>query len=82
MGYNLRNIVFCPLCFYDIEEDFGYLEWKNWNYCPECGSKLVNVPIENRPEEYEIYKKLGFDVKNKEYRKKMYEATKNSNWLE
>jgi len=52
MGHNFRTIVFCPnLCYLDVEEDVGYLEWKHWEFCPNCGSKLVHVPIENRPEE-------------------------------
>lgn len=58
MGYNFRTLVFCPRCFFDVEEEFGFLEWKHWKYCPECGSKLVQVPIENRPEEYKHMKKL------------------------
>ena len=54
--YNYRTIVFCPKCFYDIEEDFGFMEWKRWKYCPECGSELVNVPIKYRLKEFEEMK--------------------------
>jgi hypothetical protein len=57
MGFNYRTIVFCPnLCYLDVEEDVGYLEWKHWEFCPNCGSELVHVPIENRPEEWEAWK--------------------------
>lgn len=55
--HNFRAFVFCPRCFYDVEEGEGYLEWKYWKFCPYCGSELVNVPVENRQEEFNEYKK-------------------------
>jgi len=79
---NLSTIVFCPRCFIDVEEDIGYLEWKHWKFCPDCGSELVQVPIEYRPEELKIYKERGLDITHLEYRVRMYEATKNPKWLE
>jgi len=46
---NYSTISYCPRCLYDVEEDEGYLEWNHWEYCPYCGTKLVYVPLEDRP---------------------------------
>jgi len=33
---------YCPKCEYYVDDQEGYIEAKNWVYCPYCGRKLVN----------------------------------------
>jgi hypothetical protein len=36
----MRKRLICPKCEMDIMEYWGYVAWKHWKYCPECGVKL------------------------------------------
>ena len=36
--------VYCLTCMYDVEDIDGYSAAKHWNFCPQCGNKLVRRP--------------------------------------
>lgn len=36
--------VYCLSCRYDVEDSYGYNAAKNWDYCPQCGYRLVVRP--------------------------------------
>jgi transposase-like protein len=36
--------VYCLSCRYDVEDSYGYSAAKEWDYCPQCGARLVRRP--------------------------------------
>ncbi len=46
--------VYCLTCLYDIEDTYGYSAAKYWDFCPQCGNRLVIRPSPH----YQIQKRI------------------------
>jgi len=47
--------VYCLTCRYDVEDSYGYSAAKHWDYCPQCGNRLVRRP---NPHYHKIQKRI------------------------